>query len=167
MTDHFFYFRVTDDCFDSAVPNDPSCPLCKPTVTRRVVYYANFLVWFEIAGVDLLRQLGFDYKKMETEDDIMPVVDVACRYKAPAHYDDQIVIETRITAMRTSMMKFTYEVYCAGAAAEDGSLSLGKLLASGETTPRYRRIRNAKDNVAGEVRSGHTRKTRLDGENKT
>jgi acyl-CoA thioester hydrolase len=100
-----------------------------------VVYYANFLVWFEIARVELLRQLGFDYKKMETEDDIMlPVVDVACRYKAPAHYDDQIVIETRITAMRTSMMKFTYEVYCAGAAAEDGSLSLGKLLASGETT---------------------------------
>jgi len=100
-----------------------------------VVYYANFLVWFEIARVELLRQLGFDYKKMETEDDIMlPVVDVACRYKAPAHYDDQIVIETRIAAMRTSMMKFSYEVYCAGDAAEDGSLTPGKLLASGETT---------------------------------
>jgi acyl-CoA thioester hydrolase len=100
-----------------------------------VVYYANFLVWFEIARVELLRQLGFDYKKMETEDDCMlPVVDVTCRYKAPAHYDDQIVIETRITAMRTSMLKFSYEVYRAGDSAEDGSLSPGKLLASGETT---------------------------------
>ncbi len=100
-----------------------------------VVYYANFLVWFEIARVELLRQLGFDYKRMETEDDIMlPVIDVACRYKAPAHYDDQIVIETRITSMRTSMLKFSYEVYRMGAPAEDGSLTLDKLLASGETT---------------------------------
>jgi acyl-CoA thioester hydrolase len=100
-----------------------------------VVYYANFLVWFEIARVELLRQLGFDYKKMETEDDCMlPVVDVTCRYKAPARYDDLIVIETRIVAMRTSMLKFSYEVYLAGPPAEDGSLTTDKLLASGETT---------------------------------
>jgi len=100
-----------------------------------VVYYANFLVWFEIARVELLRQLGFDYKKMETEDDCMlPVVDVTCRYKAPAHYDDLIVIETRIASMRTSMLKFSYEVYLAGPPAADGSLTVDKLLASGETT---------------------------------
>jgi acyl-CoA thioester hydrolase len=100
-----------------------------------VVYYANFLVWFEIARVELLRQLGFDYKRMETEDDIMlPVVDVACRYKAPAHYDDVIVIETRISAMRSSMIKFSYEIYRAGAPAENGSPTTDKLLASGETT---------------------------------
>jgi len=100
-----------------------------------VVYYANYLVWFEIARVELLRQLGFDYKKMETEDDCMlPVVDVTCRYKAPAVYDDMVVIETRISAMRTSMLKFAYEVYRAGAPAADGTLPLDKLLASGETT---------------------------------
>src|ERR1700722_6402713 len=85
-----------------------------------VVYYANYLVWFEIARVELLRKLGFDYKKMETEDDCMlPVVDVPCRYKAPAHYDDLIVIETRIASMRTSMLKFSYEIYSAGAPALD------------------------------------------------
>ena len=100
-----------------------------------VVYYANFLVWFEIARVELLRQLGFDYKKMETEDDCMlPVIEVTCRYKAPAAYDDMIVIETRISAMRSSMLKFAYEVYRAGAPAEDGTLPLDKLLACGETT---------------------------------
>src|ERR1700744_2145630 len=66
-----------------------------------VVYYANYLVWFEIARVELLRQLGFDYKKMELEDDCMlPVVEAPCRYKAPAVYDDLIVIETRISNMR-------------------------------------------------------------------
>jgi acyl-CoA thioester hydrolase len=100
-----------------------------------VVYYANYLVWFEIARVELIRQLGFDYKRMETDDDVMlPVVEVTCRYKAPAQYDDVIVIETRVAAMRTSMLKFAYEVYRAGAPAADGSLTLDKLLASGETT---------------------------------
>jgi acyl-CoA thioester hydrolase len=100
-----------------------------------VVYYANYLVWFEIARVELLRQLGFDYKQMELVDDChLPVVEVACRYKAPAVYDDVIVIETRIAMMRSSMLKFVYEVYRAGASAEDGTLPLAKLLASGETT---------------------------------
>jgi acyl-CoA thioester hydrolase len=100
-----------------------------------VVYYANYLVWFEIGRVEFLRQLGFDYKKMEVEDDCMlPVVDATCRYKSPAVYDDVIVIETRVSAMRTSMLKFSYEVYRAGATAVDGGLTLDKLLASGETT---------------------------------
>ncbi|MFZ1942593.1 MAG: thioesterase family protein, partial [Acidobacteriaceae bacterium] len=48
-----------------------------------VVYYSNFLVWFEIGRVELLRQLGFDYKTMEIEDDcFIPVVEANCRYKA-------------------------------------------------------------------------------------
>jgi acyl-CoA thioester hydrolase len=127
----------------TTAPTTPAPPPSRTTLRVRyaetdrmdVVYYANFLVWFEIARVELLRQLGFDYKRMETEDDCMlPVVDVTCRYKAPAHYDDQIVIETRITSMRNSMLKFSYEVYRAGDSAPDGSLTLAKLLASGETT---------------------------------
>jgi len=100
-----------------------------------VVYYANYLVWFEIARVELLRQLGFDYKKMEVDEDLMlPVVDVSCRYKSPAVYDDVIVVEMRVAALRTSMIKFAYDVYRAGPPAADGSLTLDKLLASGETT---------------------------------
>ncbi|AXC09810.1 4-hydroxybenzoyl-CoA thioesterase family active site [Acidisarcina polymorpha] len=98
-----------------------------------VVYYANYLVWFEIGRVEFLRQLGFDYKQMEVADDCMlPVVEAICRYKAPAQYDDLIVIETRVTAMRTSMLKFSYEVY--RAETIDGTPVAGKLLASGETS---------------------------------
>lgn len=100
-----------------------------------VVYYSNYLVWFEIGRVEFIRQLGFDYKKMETDDDVMlPVVEATCRYKAPAVYDDIVIIETRVSAMRTSMLKFAYEVYRADGLAEDGATRHGKLLASGETT---------------------------------
>jgi acyl-CoA thioester hydrolase len=57
-----------------------------------VVYHSNHFIWFEVGRVELLRQLGFSYKQMETEDDcFIAVVDARCRYKAPVHYDDEVV----------------------------------------------------------------------------
>ncbi|MES2221602.1 MAG: thioesterase family protein [Acidobacteriota bacterium] len=91
-----------------------------------VVYYSNFLVWFEIGRVELLRQLGFDYKTMEIEDDcFIPVVEANCRYKAPARYDDELVVETRVTGVRGAVLKFRYRVVRIGDQ---------RLLAEGETT---------------------------------
>ncbi len=76
-----------------------------------VVYYANYLVWFEIGRVELLRQLGFDYKQMESEDDCMiPVVEASCRYKAPARYDDELTILTEVASLRSSVIKFRYRI---------------------------------------------------------
>jgi len=90
-----------------------------------VVYYSNFLVWFEIGRVELLRQLGFDYKTMEIEDDcFIPVVEANCRYKAPARYDDELVIVTHVTGVRGAVLKFRYRVV---------RVSDQQLLAEGET----------------------------------
>ncbi len=91
-----------------------------------VVYYSNFLVWFEIGRVELLRQLGFDYKTMEIEDDcFIPVVEANCRYKAPARYDDELIIVTHVAAVRGAVLKFRYQVV---------RVSDQQLLAEGETT---------------------------------
>ncbi|MGH9676215.1 MAG: acyl-CoA thioesterase [Candidatus Acidiferrum sp.] len=91
-----------------------------------VVYHANFLVWFEVGRVELMRALGVEYKRMETEDDCHIVVgDAKCRYHASAMYDDVLRIRTRIAAARTRLIKFSYEVF------RDAD---GKLLATGETT---------------------------------
>jgi acyl-CoA thioester hydrolase len=96
-----------------------------------VVYYANFFVWFEIGRVELLRQLGLDYKHMETEDACyIPVVEASCRYKSPARYDDELLVETKVLAMRSSVLKFGYRVLRAGPEPADGS----RVLAEGETT---------------------------------
>lgn len=74
-----------------------------------VAYYANYFIWCEIGRVELLRQLGFDYKQMELEHNChLPVVEASCRYKSPARYDDLITIETRVSGLRTSVIKFTY-----------------------------------------------------------
>ena len=76
-----------------------------------VVYYANYLVWFELGRVEFLRNLGFDYSRMETEDGcILPVVEARCRYRAPARYDDSLSIEAFPLLLRGSVLKFGYRI---------------------------------------------------------
>ena len=77
-----------------------------------VVYHSNFVIWFEVGRVELLRQLGFQYSEMESEDNChIPVVDLRVRYKSPALYDDEIVIRTQIKNVRSSLLHFSYEVF--------------------------------------------------------
>ena len=95
-----------------------------------VVYYANFFIWFEVGRVELLRQLGFHYKQMETDDDChIPVVEANCRYKSPARYDDELLLETTILTLRRSVIKFGYRLL-----RPESDRATMTLLAEGETT---------------------------------
>jgi acyl-CoA thioester hydrolase len=77
-----------------------------------VVYHSNFVIWFEVGRVELLRQLGFQYSEMESKDDChIPVVDLRVRYKVPAQYDDEIMVRTRIKNVRASLLHFSYEIF--------------------------------------------------------
>ena len=76
-----------------------------------IVYYANYLVWFEIGRVELLRSLGLAYSQLEIEHQcILPVIEASCRYRSPARYDDEILIETRPSLLRGSVIKFAYRI---------------------------------------------------------
>jgi len=91
-----------------------------------VVYHANYLIWFEVGRVELIRALGIEYKRMEIEDDCHIVVaDAHCRYHLSAMYDEILRIRTRIAESRNRLVKFSYEVI------RDAD---GKVLANGETT---------------------------------
>ena len=80
-----------------------------------VVYHSNYLIWFEVGRVELIRQMGLDYKQMEEEDGCgISVVDVHARYRAPARYDDELVIETRLLAARGAVVKFGYRILRVG-----------------------------------------------------
>src|SRR5438270_6724347 len=96
------------------------------TDKMKVVYHSNFIVWFEIGRVELLRQMGFRYRDMETEDDChIAVVDVRCRYKSPAYYDDELIVRTRLKNLRGSLLVFDYQVQ---------RVTDNQTLAEGETT---------------------------------
>jgi acyl-CoA thioester hydrolase len=91
-----------------------------------VVYHANHFIWFEVGRVELLRQFGFSYKNMEREDDcFIAVVDARCRYRAPVHYDDEVIVRTYLKHVREKVIRFGYELQ---------SAETGELLAEGETT---------------------------------
>lgn len=89
-----------------------------------VVYYANYLRWFEKGRGELLRASGIPYATIERRGMHFPVAEVSCRYFRPAHYDDLIVIETRIASVSRASLTFTYRIM---REAE------GALLASGST----------------------------------
>jgi len=91
-----------------------------------VVYHSNYFIWFEVGRVELLRQLGFSYKEMEAQDDcFIAVVDARCRYRAPVHYDDEVVVRTYLKHVRDKVIHFGYELVWA---------ETGQLLAEGDTT---------------------------------
>jgi len=76
-----------------------------------VVYHSNYLIWFEIGRVELMRALGFEYKKMETEDDCYIVVaEATCRYHRPARYDELLRVRTRISQAGNRVVKYSYEL---------------------------------------------------------
>jgi acyl-CoA thioester hydrolase len=90
-----------------------------------VVYHANYLVWFEVGRVELMRQRGLDYKRMEIEEGCgIAVVEATARYKAPARYDDELIVKTSVLQVRGPLVRFGYRIL----RAEDGLL-----LCEGET----------------------------------
>jgi acyl-CoA thioester hydrolase len=90
-----------------------------------VVYHSNYLIWFEVGRVELCREYGFNYRDMEKEADAyLPVTDLRVKYRAPAKYDDELIVRSKILELRSRAISFTYEVV----RANDGTL-----LAEGET----------------------------------
>lgn len=90
-----------------------------------IVYYANYLIWFEIGRTEFCRARGFSYRDMEeNEDAFLVVAESYCRYKAPAYYDDELVVRTHITEMRKRSLRFGYEIV---------RLSDDQVIAEGET----------------------------------
>ena len=75
-----------------------------------VVYYANYLVWFEVARADWLRETGWSYREMESAGVSLPVTEAHCQYRQPARYDDEIEIRTQAKLISPVRIRFDYEV---------------------------------------------------------
>ena len=75
-----------------------------------VVYYANYLVWFEVGRTEWLRETGWTYREMEQQGIALPVIEAHCEYRQPARYDDEIEIRTRAALMTPVRIRFDYEL---------------------------------------------------------
>ena len=75
-----------------------------------VVYYANYLSWFERGRSEFLRQIGLPYSTIEQQGFHFPVTEVNCRYANSARYDDVVRIETEITELGRASLSFVYRI---------------------------------------------------------
>ena len=75
-----------------------------------IVYYANYLVWFEVGRTDWLRECGWSYRDMEADGYALPVIEARCSYQESARYDDELEVRTRSTLESPIRIQFTYEV---------------------------------------------------------
>jgi len=95
-----------------------------------VVYHANYLVWFEVGRVDFIRDLGLNYRDMEQQENgMIAVIEARARYKAPARYDDELIVRTSLAGARGPVVRFRYSVVRAATETADELL-----LCEGETT---------------------------------
>lgn len=76
-----------------------------------IVYYANYLVWFEVGRTEYLLAEGLEYTEVEKAGLFMAVVEAQCRYKAPARYGDTVIVETQPSDVKYSSLKFNYKIY--------------------------------------------------------
>jgi acyl-CoA thioester hydrolase len=94
------------------------------TDAQGVVYYANYFVWFEVARMSYLRVIGYDYATLERDGLGFFIAEAGCRYQAPAHFDEELVVRTSVGEVRNRSFVFEYEVY---------NKESGQLLATGST----------------------------------
>jgi acyl-CoA thioester hydrolase len=88
-----------------------------------IVYYANYLRFFEMGRNEYMRTRGFPYREVEARGLTLPVTEAQCRYLKPARYDDLLTVETRVVRARGARVVFNYTLR-----NEDG-----ELLAEGST----------------------------------
>ena len=88
-----------------------------------VVHHSHYLVWFELGRTELMRELGVPYGELEDREGLFfPVVQASARYHRPAHYDDLLTVNTRVSAVRGATVRFEYEITRQG---ESGRLTSG------------------------------------------
>jgi acyl-CoA thioester hydrolase len=107
--------------------SDSPSPMAPPSAARRtsrstvrvryaetdkmgIVYYAHYLVWFEIGRTEWLRDTGWTYRAMEDEGFGLPVIEAQCSYRISARYDDELQIETMARLVSPIRLAFDYRV---------------------------------------------------------
>ncbi|NBD26078.1 acyl-CoA thioesterase [Paenibacillus glycinis] len=103
-----------------------------------VVFYGNYVTWFEIGRTEFVRSLGTPYDAIEKQGLLLPVVDLDCAYVSPARYDDNVLVCTRIDKLSPVRLSFRSEVRLAGEGETfptlwEGNEPPGKLLVRGGT----------------------------------
>lgn len=91
-----------------------------------VIYHSNYFRYFEVGRTDFYKAIGFSYKVLESEGVLFPVLECGCTFTSPAHYDEEIIVKTRLESFKFARFRMHYDIVRREGDAE-------KLLVSGFT----------------------------------
>lgn len=92
-----------------------------------IVYHSNYYVWFDMGRTEFMRALGYDYRSLENQGLMLPILETHCYYKKAAKYDDVITVRTMLHELKGVRIMFKYEVYN----------NQGELIAYGSTSQAF------------------------------
>jgi acyl-CoA thioester hydrolase len=79
-----------------------------------IVHHSNYPIWFEAGRTDFIRKMGMPYSVIEAKGILLPLIELRCRFKAAARYEDEITIKTSIKELTLTKITFFYEVFKKG-----------------------------------------------------
>ena len=88
-----------------------------------IVHHSNYFVYFEMGRTEMLRSTGLDYRSIEEKGFGLVVAKISCSFRAPARYDDELVLRTSIKRVTPVRIEHIYKL-----------MRGRELLAEGEST---------------------------------
>lgn len=91
-----------------------------------IVHHSVYPIWFEVGRTDYIKKLGITYSQLEKEGIMLPLSELNCKYLAPVHYEDEIILETRVTMVSAARIEFRFVVrHQNGIVAAEGMTLMG------------------------------------------
>ena len=89
-----------------------------------LLHHANYIVYFEMGRTELLRKRGMTYRAMEDAGHLLVIVDLGCKYKRPAYYDDVLTLRTTVERVTHVKIVHKYELIRDGVLLAEGHSTL-------------------------------------------
>lgn len=89
-----------------------------------LLHHANYIIYFEMGRTELLRRRGFSYREIEDAGHFLVIVDIACKFRRPAYYDDLLTLRTTVERVTHVKIVHTYQVFRDGLLLAEGRTTL-------------------------------------------
>jgi acyl-CoA thioester hydrolase len=89
-----------------------------------LLHHANYIVYFELARTEMLRSKGISYREVEDSGHFLVIIDLGCKFKKPAYYDDVLTIRTTVARVTHVKIVHEYQVFRDGELLAEGHSTL-------------------------------------------
>ncbi len=89
-----------------------------------LLHHANYFIYFEMGRTELLRQGGLSYREVEDAGHFLVIVDIGCKFRRPAHYDDLLTLRTTVERVTHVKIVHQYQVSRDGQVLAEGHSTL-------------------------------------------